>query len=221
MENKQKLIEKIKNQLKSLIGLGDKEVKLAQVKAGELIITSPDEELTIGSEVSILDNEGVGMPISDGKYVLDSGVEIVVEAGKVKEMMKADEKESESEVEVTIESGSKEEMKEMGKMKDEKEMGKMKDEKEMGYGYDKKMAVEMEERVAKLEEKCMALMEKMNMIVGDAEMMKKEMSAFANSPATEPITTKSVEFRSVEEKKSDLGMPDIQTIREKARKNNR
>jgi hypothetical protein len=213
MDNKQKLIEKIKNQLKSLIGLGDKEVKLASVKAGELIITSPDEELTIGSEVSILDNEGVGMPMSDGKYVLDSGVEIVVEAGKVKEMMKADEKdESESEVEVTIESGSKEEM---------KEMGKMKDEKEMGYGYDNKMAADMETKVAQLEEKVMALIEKMNMIVGDAEMMKKEMSAFANSPATEPITTKSVEFRSVEEKKSDLGMPDIQTIREKARKNNR
>jgi hypothetical protein len=200
MENKEKLIEKIKNQLKSLIGLGDKEVKLAQVKAGELVITSPDEELTIGSEVSILDNEGVGMPMSDGKYVLDSGVEIEVEAGKVKEMMKAEEKpESESEVEVTIESGSK--------------------EKEMGY--DNKMAADMETKVAQLEEKVMALIEKMNMIVGDAEMMKKEMSAFANSPATEPITTKSVEFRSVEEKKSDLGMPDIQSIREKARKNNR
>jgi len=201
MENKQKLIEKIKNQLKSLIGL-DKEVKFAQVKAGELVITSPDEELTIGSEVSILDEQGVGMPMSDGKYVLDSGVEIVVEAGKVKEMMKPEEKpESESEVEVTIEGGSKEDKKEMG--------------------YDNKMAADMETKVAQLEEKVMALIEKMNMIVGDAEMMKKEMSAFANSPATEPITTKSVEFRSVEEKKSDLGMPDIQSIREKARKNNR
>lgn len=193
--DKAKLIDKIKAQLKSLIA-PEKSVKLAEVKAGDLMISSPDEELTIGSEVMVLDEEGIGNPLADGKYVLDSGVEIVVEAGKVKEMMKPEgEQEEEKTVEIEVESG--------GSYKDEK------------------MAVNLEEKVAMLEEKMMALMEKMNMMLGDAEMMKKEMSALANSPATEPITTKSVEFRSVETKKSDLGMPDIMSIRDRARKNNR
>lgn len=195
MDNKQKLIDKIKDQLKSLLSPTEKvEKKFAEVKAGDLMISSPDEELTIGSEVMVLDEQGIGNPLADGKYVLDSGVEIVVEAGKVKEMMKPEGEEEKPSVEIEVEGG--------------------------GYK-EEKMAVNLEDKVAKLEEKMMALMEKMNMMLGDAEMMKKEMSALANSPATEPITTKSVEFRSVDEKKSNLSMPDIMTIREKARKNNR
>jgi hypothetical protein len=194
--DKKKLIDKIKDQLKSLIS-PEKEVKFARVKAGELMISTPDEELTIGSEVMVLDEEGMGNPLTDGKYVLDSGIEIVVEAGKVKEMM--EKKEEESEIEVTVESG------------------KMEKEKEMAYGYD----VKMEEKVAKLEEKVMALMEKMNKMLGDNEMIKKEMSVLASSPSTTAIETKSVEFRSVEDKKNGAGLLDIMSIRDRARKNNR
>lgn len=200
--DKRTLIDKIKDQLKSLLQ-PEQEVKLAQVKAGDLMISSPDEELTIGSEVMILDEKGIGNPLADGKYILDSGLEIQVESGKVKEMMKSDDEEKEDK-----------EMK-----KEDKEMKKEKEE--MGYDGDKEMNINLEDKVAKLEEKMMALMEKMNMMLGDAEMMKKEMSALANSPSTEPITTKSVEFRSVETKKSTLDMPDIMSIRERARKSNR
>lgn len=199
MDNKVKLIEKIKSQLKSLLSTKvDK--KFAQVKAGDLMISSPDEELTIGSEVMVLDEEGIGNPLADGKYVLDSGIEIVVEAGKVKEMMKPEGEEEGKTVEIEVEGGDSMTDSTMGNCE---------------------MAMNLEEKVAMLEEKLAAIMEKMNMMLGDAEMMKKEMSALANSPATEPILTKSVEFRSVEEKKSNAGMPDIQSIREKARKNNR
>lgn len=201
MDNKVKLIEKIKSQLKSLLSTSEKvEKKFAQVKAGDLMISSPDEELTIGSEVMVLDEQGIGNPLADGKYVLDSGIEIVVEAGKVKEMMKPEGEQEGPSVEIEVESGDS-----------------MTDSKMTNC----EMAMNLEEKVAMLEEKLAAMMEKMNMMLGDAEMMKTEMSALANSPATEPILTKSVEFRSVEEKKSNAGMPDIQSIREKARKNNR
>jgi len=204
MDNKVKLIEKIKSQLKSLLSTSEKvDKKFAQVKAGDLMISSPDEELTIGSEVMVLDEEGIGNPLADGKYVLDSGIEIVVEAGKVKEMMKPEGEQEGKTVGIEVEGGDS--------MTDSK----------MDYCKNCEMAMNLEEKVAMLEEKLAAIMEKMNMMLGDAEMMKKEMSALANSPATEPILSKSVEFRSVEEKKTNVGMPDIVSIREKARKNNR
>ena len=197
--DKKNLIEKIKEQLKALVSSEkeEKEVKFAEVKAGELMISTPDEELTVGSEVMVLDEEGVGNPLADGKYILDSGMEIVVEAGKVKEMMEKKEEEEESKVEIEVEAGDY-----------KKEEEKMAD-------------VKMEEKVAKLEEKVMALMEKMNSMLGESEMMKKELSALANSPSTTPIETKNVEFRSVEDKKNGVGKLDIMDIRERARKNNR
>ena len=196
--DKKNLIEKIKEQLKALVSSEkeEKEVKFAEVKAGDLMISTPDEELTVGSEVMVLDEEGVGNPLADGKYILDSGMEIVVEAGKVKEMMEKKEEEEESKVQIDVEAGDykKEEMAE---------------------------DVKMEEKVAKLEEKVMALMEKMNSMLGESEMMKKELSALANSPSTTPIETKNVEFRSVEDKKNGVGKLDIMDFRERARKNNR
>ena len=188
--DKTNLINKIKEQIKSLVST-QTEVKFAQIKAGELMISTPDEELKVGSEVMILDEAGVGSPLADGTYTLDEGMIIVVEAGKVKEMMMKPEGE-----EVEVEAGAsydKEKMAEPGLM--------------------------MEDKVAKLEEKVAALMEKIDMLMGSTEMMKKELSAIAQSPAGTPIENRNVEFRSVDEKNSLVGSIDLMDIRQRVRKN--
>jgi hypothetical protein len=59
------------------------------------------------------------------------------------------------------------------------------------------------------------------MMGADTEIMKKELSAFASTPSTTSIDTKSVEFRSVDEKKNGIGLLDVMSIRDRARKNNR
>ena len=85
--NKAKLIEKIKDQLKAIMV---SEVKFAEVKAGDLMISSPDEELIVGSEVYTIDQDGMNIPLSDGDYTLDSGVKIKVTSGKVEAIVAAD-----------------------------------------------------------------------------------------------------------------------------------
>lgn len=193
---KKKLIEKIKDQLKALIN-PEKEVKFAMVKAGELMISTPDDELKVGSEVMILDDAGVGSPLTDGDYTLDSGMIIKVENGEVKEMMEKPEKTG---VEIEIESGKKEEEKEMGY-----------DKKEMEYN--------LEEKIAKLEEKLALIMDKIEMMGQSTEMMKKELSAISQLPASNKIEERSVEFRNIDEKKSNAVSIDLQNIRERVRRN--
>lgn len=193
---KKKLIEKIKDQLKALINT-EKEVKFAMVKAGELMISTPDDELKVGSEVMILDDAGVGSPLTDGNYTLDSGMIIKVENGEVKEMMEKPEKTG---VEIEIESGKKEEEKEMGY-----------DKKEMEYN--------LEEKIAKLEEKLALIMDKIEMMGQSTEMMKKELSAISQLPASNKIEERSVEFRNIDEKKSNAVSIDLQNIRERVRRN--
>jgi len=78
--DKNKLIENIKAQLKSLM---TSEVKFAEIKAGDLMITSQDEVLVVGSEVFTIDQDGNNIPLSDGDYTLDSGEVITVVSGKI------------------------------------------------------------------------------------------------------------------------------------------
>jgi hypothetical protein len=78
--DKNKLIENIKNQLKSLMS---NEVKFAEIKAGDLMISCPDEQCVVGSEVYTIDQDGNNIPLSDGDYKLDSGETITVVNGVV------------------------------------------------------------------------------------------------------------------------------------------
>ena len=68
--DKKELIESIKLQLKTLLKT---EKKFIEIKAGDLMITSPDEELIIGSEVFTIDQDGNNIPLPDGDYTLDDG----------------------------------------------------------------------------------------------------------------------------------------------------
>jgi hypothetical protein len=94
--NKSQLVEKIKAQLKSLVSQ-----KFAEVKAGDLMITSPDEALAIGSEVFTVDTDGNNIPLTDGEYTLDDGVKIAVVAGKIEAMVNP-EADVEAEVEEVV-----------------------------------------------------------------------------------------------------------------------
>jgi len=195
--DKAKLIENIKSQLKSLMS---NEVKFADIKAGDLMISSPDEELVVGSEVFTVDDAGNNIPLTDGDYTLDSGEIITVVAGKVEgivastpEVVEAEEEEVVVEEEPVVE----------GETEDETE--------EEDMGAEKKMK-ELEERVVKCE-KMLEEMSKMN------NKMEQELSKVGGLPATEAISVEPSEFKSVEDKKNGVGAVDIMSIRERARKN--
>ena len=185
---KTSLIEKIKSQLKNLVNN-----KFAEVKAGDLMITSPDEILVVGSEVFTPDADGNNIPLTDGEYILDEGYKIVVVSGKITEIS---EKETEVEASEMAEVAPAEEPAPAPTEEDKPDMTE-----EM-----KKIA----ERLAKCEEMIVKMME-------DKKMMEAQFSALAASPAAPSIEAKPAEFKSIEDRK--VGMLDILSIREKVRKN--
>ena len=198
--DKAKLIENIKSQLKSLM---NSEVKFAQIKAGDLIISSPDEELVVGSEVFQTGEDGNNIPLTDGDYTLDSGETITVVNGKIEaivssksEDVEAADEDKKSEAPVEEEETDKEEVvEEKGDKKVDEE--KMK---------------QLEDRVAKCEKMLEEMAKKNN-------KMEQELSKFSELPSTKAISVQPSEFKSVEEKKNGVGSIDIMSIRERARKN--
>jgi hypothetical protein len=194
--DKNKLIETIKSQLKALVS---SEVKFAEVKAGDLLITSVDEELVVGSEVFTQDQDGNNIPLGDGEYTLDSGEKITVTAGKIDAMAKVDAVEAEVEIEV---EPTKEEMPEEEAPKEDGE------EEDM----ESKKMKELEDRMAK----CESMLEEM---YKSNNKMAQELSKVSGEPSAEPISVEPTEFKSVEDKKSGYSNIDIMSIREKARKN--
>jgi len=200
MKDKMDLIDKIKSQLKDLIS-GKEEVvasKFLEVKAGDLMITSPDEELLVGSEVYSVDADGNNVPLADNEYILDSGVKIVVSGGKVSAL-------------VSSEAPIEEPMAEEVPVEEEVPAVEEAPEEEEAPEADDKM-LELMERITKCEE-MIAEMAKGN------EKMAVEFSKIAEQPSVEPIRVEPSEFKSVEDKKSSAGIPDILSIREMARKN--
>jgi hypothetical protein len=201
--DKNKLIENIKSQLKSLMS---NEVKFAEVKAGDLMISSPDEELVVGSEVFTIDQDGNNIPLTDGDYTLDSGDKITVANGVIEGIVNAEAPEAEIETEAAKEDKPAEAP--MDPEADPNEAETPEETKKEG-GSEAKIA-EMEARIAK----CEAMLEEMS---AANSKMKQELSAVAGLPATKSISVEPSEFKSVEDKKSNIGAPDILAIREKAR----
>lgn len=192
--NTKQLVERIKKQLSSL--LSKEEVKFAQIQAGEMTITTPDEQFTIGSEVYTVDTDGNNIPLADGEYKADDGTMMVVVAGKITEIKKEMSPESESpEVEVSVET-QKQQMAET-------EMGSCK----------------CEERMGKIETMMGDLMQKYEEMKNEKAQMMEKFSKIAEQPMTEPIKAKEAGFSNIESKKSNSDAPDITAIREKLRKN--
>jgi hypothetical protein len=195
MTNKKSLIEKIKNQLASLLS---SERTFASIQCGEMTITTKDEEFTVGSEVYTVDQDGNNIPLADGEYKADDGTMMVVSGGKLTEIKKEVEKEEKEEVETEVEAGG-------DYMKKEKK----EEEKSMGS---------MEERMAKIEMAIMEMAKKMEEFGKKEEVIMEKFSKLSTLPAEEKITTGNVEFKSIEDKKSGAKV-DIQAIREAIRKN--
>lgn len=203
--DKNKLIENIKSQLKSLMS---SEVKFAEIKAGDLMISSPDDELMIGSEVFTVDQDGNNIPLTDGEYTLDSGEKITVVAGKVEAMVNSEISEEVVENGVEIEIEPKED-----EVKIEKEEEEVEEEVEVDEEDEMKKdkMAKIEERLAKIEK----MIEEMS---ATNNKMAQELSAVSDLPSTKSISVEPAEFKSVEDKKSGVGAVDIMAIREKARR---
>lgn len=188
------LVEKIKKQLKSLFTS-----KFAQVKAGDLMISTPDEVLSVGSEVFMLDEQGNNVPLTDGEYILDSGEKIEVLSGKITEI-------SAPEVEeVEVEAGKKVE-------------DKMKTAPEVEKEEEDKMKPEMMAKIEKMEKQIEELMKKYEDMAVEKEKMKQEFSKIAQQPSTKSIEIKPSEFKSVDNKKTSASNLDLSAIVEKAKK---
>lgn len=199
--NKAKLIEKIKEQLKAVIS---NEVKFAEVKAGDLLISSPDEELIVGSEVYTIDQDGNNIPLSDGDYTLDSGVKINVVGGKVEAIVAA---EAEVEAEEDIADAEVE--------VDETEVPADEDAPEEAPTAEADMKNIMKKMLERLE-KCEKMIEEMGK---DKKTMEQKLSALSSEPSTTAISVEPAEFKSVEDKKESIGAVDVMAIRDKVRKN--
>lgn len=202
--DKTKLIENIKNQLKSLM---TSEVKFAEIKAGDLMINCPDEECVVGSEVFTPDADGNNVPLADGDYTLDSGETISVVSGKVTAIAITETpvEAAEADVDVEVEPTEDEEP----VIEDEPV-----DDNEEEMGYKPEDMKSLMARVAKME-KMLEEMSKAN------NKMAQELSKVSNEPSTTSIAIEPTEFKSVAEKKDGSSAVDIMSIRERARASRR
>lgn len=202
--DKNKLIETIKDQLKALVS---SEVKFAEVKAGDLLITSTDEELVIGSEVFTQDQDGNNIPLGDGDYTLDSGETITVTAGKIDAIAGAA-----PEVELPEEVVAAKDAPMDPAMDPEADPNEAETPEETKKEGDNEEVKALAARIAK----CEAMLEEMSK---SNNKMAQELSKVSGEPSTAPISVEPTEFKSVEDKKSGYSNIDIMSIREKARKN--
>jgi len=197
--DKKKLIENIKNQIKNLML---SEVKFTEVKSGDLIISSSDEELLVGSEVFTIDQDGNNIPLGDGDYTLDSGETITVVNGVVEAIINDEAPEA-------VEAADDKEKEDEEKVEAEDEEEKEDEEKEDEMGNKDKMK-KMEERLTK----CEKMLEEMK---NYTNKMSQELSTISSLPSTKSISVEPAEYKSVEDKKSGAGSVDIMSIRERAR----
>lgn len=187
---KKDFMTRIKTQLKALIT----SEKFAEARAGDLLITTPGETFEVGSECYYTDESGNNVPLNEGEYVLDNGLKIQVQGGKITEISKP-ELESET-APAELESTPEEEKLEAQTGIDMAEFGAMK------------------ERLAK----CEMMIEKM---MEDKKKMETKMSEISQLPSEKPIQVKPTENQPLSFKKEAVDMESIMAIRKRARSINR
>lgn len=189
---KKDLISRIKTQLKSLI---QPDIQMfAEAKAGELMITTPDENFQIGSEVFYVDSDGNNAPLNEGEYTLDNGVKFKVMGGKIVEMSSGEEEMAPEDLTAETEPVKQEELADTGI--DMVEYGQIK------------------ERLAK----CEYMIDKM---MKEKEKMEAEFKAFAGQPLENQIKSNPTANQPVSMKKDEVSIDNIMDIRKRARKNYR
>lgn len=97
------MIEKLKKEvaeLKAKLAKAMLKESFAATKTDKAILVHETEELNIGTEVFVEDEEGNRTPAEDGIYTLEDGKRIKVAEGKVEEILEAEEETEAEETEV-------------------------------------------------------------------------------------------------------------------------
>jgi hypothetical protein len=212
--NKVDLIKKIKAQLSAIV-----ESKYTMIKAGEMMLYTPDEELMIGSEVFLMDESNNAVDLTDDEYALDNGVVITVESGKVVSMTSTKEDvEMEETVEEVIEEKETELLVSIAELVNEKtgdevsevdsmdiaediiekimeiveESSDMDEFKEKAFGIKKKMEEtdEEKEEMVKEDKKEEELLSKFSQIISELETKLTKIEVKMSQISSEPSTDK-------------------------------
>lgn len=102
------MIEKLKKEvaeLKAKLAKAMLKEAFAATKTDKAVLVHETEELNVGTEVFVEDEEGNRTPAEDGIYTLEDGKRVKVTEGKVEEILEAEEAEAEeTEVEAAEET---------------------------------------------------------------------------------------------------------------------
>lgn len=94
------MIEKLKKEvaeLKAKLAKAMLKESFAATKTDKAILVHETEELNVGTEVFVEDEEGNRTPAEDGIYTLEDGTRVKVTEGKVEEILEAEAEETEVE----------------------------------------------------------------------------------------------------------------------------
>lgn len=94
------MIEKLKREvaeLKAKLAKAMLKESFAATKTDKAILVHETEELSVGTEVFVEDEEGNRTPAEDGIYTLEDGTRVKVTEGKVEEILEAEAEETEVE----------------------------------------------------------------------------------------------------------------------------
>lgn len=97
------MIEKLKKEvaeLKAKLAKAMLKESFAATKTDKAVLVHETEELNVGTEVFVEDEEGNRTPAEDGIYTLEDGKRIKVAEGKVEEILEAEEEAEAEETEV-------------------------------------------------------------------------------------------------------------------------
>ena len=97
------MIEKLKREvaeLKAKLAKAMLKESFAATKTDKAVLVHETEELNVGTEVFVEDEEGNRTPAEDGIYTLEDGTQIKVAEGKVEEILEAEEETEAEETEV-------------------------------------------------------------------------------------------------------------------------
>lgn len=97
------MIEKLKKEvaeLKAKLAKAMLKESFAATKTDKAVLVHETEELNVGTEVFVEDEEGNRTPAEDGIYTLEDGKRIKVAEGKVEEILEAEEETEAEETEV-------------------------------------------------------------------------------------------------------------------------
>lgn len=181
--NKEEAMLKIKDQLKKLMTFSAEATPMESVKCesmklkdGSEIMIPDGSNLEPGVECYTLDADGNQIACADGDYELENGQSIVVSGGKIETVSDASDKKEEESPENPANTTP-----------EEMAMPEKKEEKMTEGEIGEEVKVDIEERVAKLEDHISKILELLQGMSNAQEMAMSKISEIAESPAEKSI----------------------------------